>query len=78
MMSAAPGAIYVWCNDRLEYPKSLAKELGRGDLQIVGADWLKDRWHGRRDPVVLDHAFAPTRQTRDALSYFSIKGQLVA
>jgi hypothetical protein len=33
--AAPPNAIFVWCNRRLEYPRSLAGSIGRNDLRIV-------------------------------------------
>ena len=57
MHSAPPKAIYVWCNDRLDYPKRLALDIGRKDLQIVGPSWLRDGWYGLEYPaIVVDHA----------------------
>ena len=36
-MKAAPaGAVYVWVNSMLGYPKALARAVGREDLRIVG------------------------------------------
>lgn len=58
-MNAAPiGAVFVWCNERLDYPKSLAVLLNRSDLKLVAPDWLIDRWSGLRDvsAVIIDHA----------------------
>jgi hypothetical protein len=57
MLAAKQGAIYIWCNDRLNYPKDLTKKHGRGDLKVVGPSWLTDNaWRGLKLPeIVLDH-----------------------
>ena len=58
-MKAAPkGSLYVWCNDAFDYPKLLARDLGRTDLVIVAPYYLQFRLHcpKRWPAVVLDHA----------------------
>ena len=60
MKNAPQNAVFVWCNNVLHYPKSLARDLGRDDLEIVPPHWLDDgeRARGRRDlDVVYDHSF---------------------
>ena len=61
MLDAPQNAVYVWCNGRLKYPRHLAQELGRDDLQIVSPGWLEsNRWIGLRPTgLVLDHAYLP-------------------
>lgn len=57
MREAPHGAIFVWVNGNLSYPRHLARSLGREDLQIVPLSWLQER--NARTPttgVVLDHA----------------------
>lgn len=58
MQEAPPSSFYVWCNEHTDYPKKLARELGRDDLQVVSPRWLTDeRWRGcRLLGLVLDHA----------------------
>jgi hypothetical protein len=58
MQMAPKGAIYIWCNGHLDYPKDLARRLGREDLVIVSPYWLTDRrYSGQRlSGVVIDHA----------------------
>lgn len=58
MTEAPRGAVYVWLNSILDYPKSLAKKLGREDLVIVSLDQLlrEPWWRGRAFPwICLDH-----------------------
>lgn len=78
--TAPPGAVFVWANDQLSYPKELARALGRGDLRIVPPSWLDDRSHGCRNPVRLDHAFrhveSRTQQRRDVLCLLDSRGLL--
>lgn len=53
-----PGGIFVWCNEQLTYPKSLAVSIGRTDIEIVGPDWLEQeryRWRELSD-IAVDHA----------------------
>lgn len=57
--SAPHGAVYVWCNDCLDYPKSVAARLGRADLRILPVSVLGEggiRLSGLARPVVVDHA----------------------
>lgn len=58
MLAAPHGALFVWCNDVLHYPKELARKLGREDLRIVSPGWLEyGGWRGSRFPgMVQDHA----------------------
>ena len=58
MKYAPRGAVYIWVNQHLDYPRELAHKLGRDDLVIVGPDWLTDNcWRGREYPgAVRDHA----------------------
>jgi hypothetical protein len=57
MKSAPTGAVFVWCNAHLYYPRMLAKRIGRDDLQIQAPSWLEDRWRGMKmTGLVLDHA----------------------
>lgn len=56
MQSAPHGAIYIWCNSELSYPKNLARALHREDLEIRPLSWANERGlHGTR-PIVIDHA----------------------
>jgi hypothetical protein len=57
LLAAPKGAVYVWVNHRLEYPKALAHKLGRDDLKIVSPKWIEDRrWVGMEFPAMdIDH-----------------------
>lgn len=57
ILAAPKGAVYVWVNNRLEYPKALAHKLGRDDLKIVSPEWIEDRrWVGMEFPAMdIDH-----------------------
>lgn len=57
MKSAPIRAVYVWGNAALDYPRALARTLGRTDLEIVSPSWLTDdRWRGRElSGIILDH-----------------------
>lgn len=60
LRNAAHGAVFIWCNDRLFYPKTLARDLGRGDLVIYGPSVLCNggtQLMGIPAPeIILDHA----------------------
>lgn len=59
MQEAARGAMFVWVNDFLHYPKRLALLLGRTDLEIVSPGFFdtEGRVLGREFmEVVIDHA----------------------
>ena len=62
MENAPNEAIFIWCNQHLDYPKRLARELGREDLQIYSPGVLSDahRFAGMEiSGVVIDHAMPP-------------------
>lgn len=76
-MKAAPkGAVYVWVNHHLDYPKYLARKLDREDLVIVGPDWLTDRkWRGRVFPgIIKDHAAELT--SKQWYAYFEAQSKV--
>jgi hypothetical protein len=57
-MEAAPvGAIFVWCNDHIDYAKTHTRGLGRADLKVVAPSWLQsDRMLGMSlTGIVVDH-----------------------
>ena len=61
MQRAKKGAVYVWVNGHIGYPKNLAQTLGRDDLEIKPRSWLRahnmyGRWFSE---VVIDHAIGP-------------------
>lgn len=54
--------LFVWCNDRLDYPKNLCRHLGRQDIQIISPTQLcQERCAGLIfSAVVVDHALRLT------------------
>lgn len=58
MLDAPIGSLFVWCNDNLDYPISLARHLGREDLEIRPANFLSaENIRGRRiEEIIIDHA----------------------
>jgi hypothetical protein len=57
MTRAPQGAIYVWPNSNLNYPRRLADHLGRRDLKIVSAASVCFKMVvGMRVQMVADHA----------------------
>ena len=64
-MKAAPkGAVYVWVNSILGYPKALARSLGREDLRIVGPHMV-ETLRGR--VFVVDHAAVLTNRQLECI-----------
>ncbi len=57
MLDAPKYAVFVWCNNRTDYPRALAAFLGRKDLRIITPDDICTchKLHGARY-VVVDHA----------------------
>jgi len=61
--NAPVGAVYVWVNAHLGYPKDLARALKRTDLRIVSPCWLNRPVFGGYF-VILDHAVELTSEQR--------------
>lgn len=61
LRGAALGALFVWCNEAVSYPKTLAADIGRHDIQIEPLSIL-DRGYIVRfrgciwSEVIIDHA----------------------
>ena len=66
-IKAAPkGAIFIWINPDIEYPRLLANKLGRHDLQFRPPSWLVRGWQGiGLTGVVIDHAVRLTNRQRE-------------
>ena len=61
MKMAPKGAVYVWLNNNLNYPRRLSETLGRRDLEIVAPSWLlnqKEKLLGTKTypEMIYDHA----------------------
>lgn len=60
MREAPQGATFVWCNNGLDYPRKLARFLGRPDIDVRPLSALADDAYGLRGLppglVVVDHA----------------------
>jgi hypothetical protein len=72
MLDAPKGSVYVWVNHHLDYPRELARRLGRDDLNIVSPRQVEDqgRWAGMRlTDVRLDHALLFTDAQREAYQW---------
>lgn len=78
MLEAPQNAVYVWCNDRTEYPHKLALTMGRGDLRVVPKRWLQSHsWRGcQLDGLVVDHDTRLTREDVDAIYEICIRSSL--
>jgi hypothetical protein len=63
MTKAPKDAVYVWCNHHFDYPRLLAKRLGRDDLTIMSPSSLLPFYiDGLARPLVLDYATVLTHQ----------------
>ena len=60
MLAAPQDSTFVWCDNRLSYPRRLASDLGRNDLTIRPLSWLSFRSVLGRLPVhvTIDHFVA--------------------
>lgn len=69
MKRAERGAVFVWCNADLSYPRALARSLCRDDIEIQPPAWLDRRsklgWPARM--IIVDHACELTREQHDGL-----------
>lgn len=61
MREAPAGAVFVWNNDHLEYPRHVARVIGRPDLKIIGPRGL-DRIRPPLAGIVVDHAASLSHQ----------------
>lgn len=80
MLDAPAGAVYIWHQPiNMEYPRALARTLGRGDLHIISPNDLKigGTLAGRPLPgLVLDHAADLNPEQRNA--YNVLAAQVVS
>jgi len=69
MLGAPKGAVFIWCNQVLHYPRMLARKHGRSDLLIVAPSWLMDaRYCGKEFKAIIpDHALILTGDEGDLL-----------
>jgi len=68
MLDAPCNAVFIWCNNETFYAKCLASDIGRGDLEIVQPNWLRDGWRGRTfSGIIVDHAVCLSIDENDAL-----------
>lgn len=68
MQGAPHRAIYIWCNEVLDYPARLAKELGRSDLRIMRRSQLRTL-QGVHAHVVIDHACTELSHEEYSVAY---------
>ena len=61
---APKGAVYVWVNSILGYPKALARSLGREDLRIVRPHMVEVLAHRK---MVVDHAAVLTNRQLECI-----------
>jgi hypothetical protein len=61
MQRLAKGGIFIWCNERIDYPMALARSLGREDIAIKPLSWLTPHnFRGRIiEDLAIDHAIGP-------------------
>lgn len=65
MLIAHLNSVFVWCNNDTLYPRKLAQQIGRGDLDIRPLSWLRtDDIISRLKPVTIDHAAELTDEMR--------------
>jgi hypothetical protein len=56
MLASPKKAFYVWPDKALQFPRGIARELGREDLTIVTPTFFgyKGRGHGLKVPIIID------------------------
>ena len=77
---APRGAVFVWCNSAIEYPRALAKKLGRDDVVVRPMSWLAPQNTDGHTfaAVVIDHAAILDALALDAIGYLRAHGSLAA
>ena len=74
MQDAPKRAVFVWCNNRLEYPQALARKIGRDDLNIVSPYWLESELIGKKfTDLVVDHAAILSVSQQNGLRYARVR-----
>lgn len=77
--NAPKGAVFIWCNGTLGYPKDLARSLDREDLLVVGPSYVSNlRSYASTKPVVVDHAARFTLEQWAILDRLHARGLLSA
>lgn len=62
IIAAPQGAVFVWCNEHVDYAKDLCRHLNRLDLKVMSSRTaLNDGLTGINGPVIVDHAFWQVR-----------------
>lgn len=77
---APVGAVYVWCNSATSYPKALAHDLGRKDIQVKPLSWLAPQnvYGHNIAAVVIDHAARLDALAYEAIGYLRAHNSLIA
>jgi hypothetical protein len=67
ILKAPQGALYIWVNSNLFYPKMLAHHLGRQDIKFASPRSLRMRelQGRRRSQIIIDHAAVLDREMLD-------------
>ena len=50
-------AIFVWCNNHLEYPKELLRKLSRIDVLVIGPNFLEQSEQFRGKEMIHSESF---------------------
>lgn len=70
MLRAPHGAIYIWPNGALTYPRHLSRYLGRADLNIISKGAFRPHtMRGSLRRIVVDHATLLTIDQYEAVEY---------
>lgn len=75
MLSLPKGGYFLWLNGFVQYPKDLAKHLGREDIKIVTPYFLEtnDYLQLQIPALRVDHAFSPTPRQYEALERIQLR-----
>lgn len=74
MKSAPNKAVFVWCNEYLDYARDLAAKIRRKDLRIVGPSFFDGERHRGMiiHDVILDHNTRLTDRQRSACELIKV------
>jgi hypothetical protein len=75
LQDAPQGALFVWCNERISYPKGLARFLKREDIEVLPLSALSFVGMCNRCPsvVIVDHAANLSAEALYVLSTMRIR-----
>lgn len=60
ILTAPPYSIYLWLNERIDYPQSIARKYNRTDIVFIPYRRFMSDMHSKKielnDPIIIDHS----------------------